>query len=228
MTETPPSFTDFVATLGHEMRSPMNGVLGFAQLLRDDGERNETEMKYLEQILFNAELQVRRVTNLIDLAQVEQDTLFFKSEPTALSDVLRFATESILDEAASRTVSVSFAAPDATLVGDVDRMRLLQILVDILNNAVRYARSGSTIAGQASPRDDGFIEININNEAEDPGDLNARMSWMSAYSRAAAQDENVGLGIPHAAALANLMGGSLHSRYEEGRLHVDLFVPMAP
>lgn len=228
MTETHPSFTDFVATLGHEMRSPMNGVLGFAQLLRDDGDRNETETKYLEQILFNAELQVRRVTNLIDLAQVEQGALFFKSEPTALSDVMRFATESILDEAASRTVSVSIAAPEKTLVAVVDRMRLLQILVDILNNAVRYARSGSTITGQASPRDDGFIEININNEADNPGDLNARTTWTSAYSRAVAQDENVGLGIPHAAALATLMDGSLHARYEDGRQHLDLFVPMAP
>lgn len=227
MTDNDPTFTDFVASLGHEMRSPMNGVLGFTQLLRDSGAHSETETKYLEQILFNAELEVRRITNLIDLAHVEQKALFLKSDPTPLADVIRFATESILDEASSRTVSVSIEAPDADIVADVDRMRLMQALIDLLNNAARYSSRGSTIHGHSVQRNDGYIEININNEADDPGNLAERATWRTALQRANQTDENVGLGIPHATALAEAMGGSLHLRYEDGRVHADLFVPMA-
>jgi len=227
MTDSPNNFTDLVASLGHEMRSPMNGVLGFAQLLREDGQRNETEMKYLDQILFNAELQVRRVTNLIDLAQIEKGSLHMKSDPTPLSDVLRFATETILDEAASRTVSVSIDAPEATTVADVDRMRLLQVLVDIMNNAVRFARSGSTIKGHSTRRDDGVVVIDINNETDDPGYLESRMTWQTALARSAQEDENVGLGLPHAAALLENMGGSLQLRYKQDRLYAEILVPAA-
>ncbi|MEQ9489814.1 MAG: HAMP domain-containing sensor histidine kinase [Alphaproteobacteria bacterium] len=227
MTEPPATFTDFVALLGHELRSPMNGVLGFAQLLRDDGERTETELKYLEQILFNAELQVRRVTNLIDLAQAEQGALYYKADPTPVSDVLRFAIETVLDEAASRSVSVKVAAPDSDLVADADRMRILQILVDILSNAVRFSKTGTTVEGGADLRDDGFIEITISNETDDPGDLNTRSDWKSAYARAVQNDENIGLGLPHATVLLSLMGGSLHTRYRDGRLQATLCIPAA-
>lgn len=227
MTEQAASFTDFVALLGHELRSPMNGVLGFAQLLRDDGERTQTELKYLEQILFNAELQVRRVTNLIDLAQAEQGALYYKSEPTPVADVMRFAIETILDEAASRSVSVKVAAPDTNLVADADRMRILQILVDILSNAIRFSNSGTTVEGGAVLRDDGFIEVTISNETDDPGDLSTRSDWKSAYTRAVQNDENIGLGLPHATVLLSLMGGSLHTRYSDGRLHAILCIPAA-
>ncbi len=227
MTDSPPTFADFVAQLGHELRSPMNGVLGFAQLLRDGSEHSETETKYLEQILFNAELQVRRVTNMIDLAQAEQGDLYFKADPTPVAEVLRFAIETILDEAASRTVSVSIAAPPSDMTAFVDRMRLLQILADILGNAVRFSATGSTVTGATVRRDDGFIEISISNETADPGDLASRLDWKSAYSRAMKSEESIGLGLPHAATLAVLMGGSLETRYADNHLQTIVRIPVS-
>ena len=135
----------FLAVLGHELRTPMNAILGWAQVLRN-GEPAVEEIRHgLEVIERNVRAQTRIIADLLDVSRIVAGKLSLDRRPTDLAGVIDTAVESVLPTARERGVAVEWSAPSQrpVVVGDAGRLR--QVVVNLLTNAVKFTPSAGRV-----------------------------------------------------------------------------------
>ncbi len=136
--------TEFLAFLSHEMRTPLQTILGRTELLQTGGAANETARRHGAAIETQGRLLLRLVTDLLDLGTLEAGKFQLRPHPFSLRLALAAVEDTIRAPAAAKQLGLEIAvAPDAPdhLVGDETRLR--QILGNILGNAVKYTNAGS-------------------------------------------------------------------------------------
>lgn len=134
--------TRFLATLGHEVRTPMTGVLGMSELLAST-ELDERQRSYTQSIRRAGEHLLRLVNDALDLARIEAGKLELQSQPLELQQLLDDVRGLMEPLAKRRGLGFQFdnAAPPRTrVVGDA--MRLRQILLNLLGNAIKFTSDG--------------------------------------------------------------------------------------
>ncbi|PSN19732.1 hypothetical protein C7271_05790 [filamentous cyanobacterium CCP5] len=128
---------DFLAVLSHELRSPLNPILGWSRLLRMGRlDRAKTE-KALETIERNAQLQAQLVDDLLDLARILRGKLHLESTVVSLAQVVESAVETVKMAAAAKAISLT-ADLDATIRVLGDAGRLQQIVWNLVSNAIKF------------------------------------------------------------------------------------------
>lgn len=225
--------TRFLATLGHEVRTPMTGVLGMSELLigtRLDGRQRS----YAEAIRRAGEHLMRLVNDALDLARIEAGKLDLVAQPFDLSALLDEVCD--LVEPLARARGLAFrrhfdAHTPRWLLGDAGRVR--QILLNLLGNAVKFTEEGS-IALQAAPIAGGGVRLVVSDTG--PG-LNEeqqahifRRFEQADGARTAARYGGSGLGLAICQELAMAMGGRIEIDSMPGQgtdFTVDLPLPPA-
>ncbi len=135
----------FVAMVSHELRTPLNAILGYSEMLRDGfyGPANEKQANAAERILSNSSRLLNIVSDLLDQALIEAGKLKFdyKSFPTReLTENLHSVMDKIArDKKLELTTRIDAAMPER-LVGDTHRLQ--QILINLVNNAVKFTEKG--------------------------------------------------------------------------------------
>jgi len=132
----------FLATMSHELRTPMNGVLGMAQLLRDS-QLSNSQQGYVDAIVSSGELLLSLINDVLDFSKIEAGRLELEVLPfdpraaiNSVADLLRFrATEKGL----ALLVDV---APEVPAVLRGDDMRLRQVLLNLVSNAIKFTAAG--------------------------------------------------------------------------------------
>jgi PAS domain S-box-containing protein len=129
---------EFLATLSHELRSPLNGILGWAQLLRRRHLDSETTSQGLETIERNAKAQVQLIDDLLDISRVIRGKLRLDVRPINLIPVIEAAIDAMRPAADAKEISLKWDVdPDAGLIsGDPDRLQ--QVLWNLLSNAIKF------------------------------------------------------------------------------------------
>ena len=135
--------TDFLASMSHEIRTPLNGIIGFTELLLDEQLRPE-QRRYLERIHFAGAALLTIVNDVLDFSKIEAGRIDLEFHPFSF-EALIDNTVSIVRRAARQKglkmrVILDPDIPDA-MMGDEARLR--QILLNLLNNAVKFTREGS-------------------------------------------------------------------------------------
>ena len=132
---------EFLATLSHELRTPMTAILGWARLLRDPAMREKNFERGIEAIDSSAKAQARLIDDLLDMNRILSGKLMIKPEPTDLRAVVQAAATAILPAANNRKIALALDldGPDAgtapiTLNGDPARLQ--QVVWNLLTNAV--------------------------------------------------------------------------------------------
>lgn len=150
---------EFLATLSHELRNPLNVVIGYAEILRrDDDQKPEFVIKAAETIRRNALAQAQLVSDLLDLSRLQMGKLSLNKKPSSLSTIIKDAIETVRHEASAKPVSLSIELDPEVMVVEGDPVRLGQIAWNLLNNAIKFTAAG----GQVSVRlikDDGQAVI---------------------------------------------------------------------
>jgi signal transduction histidine kinase len=131
----------FIANVSHELRNPLNAILGFADLLLQDGTLSAKQRQYIEGIAVASDAMRRMASDLTDLSGIENGTLFLSMEDVDLHE---------LAEEIMKMFGPATAAAGMKLKFDIhvehpiraDSRRLRQILVNLIDNAIRYARTG--------------------------------------------------------------------------------------
>lgn len=135
--------TEFLAFLSHEMRTPLQTILGRTELLRSDGSANAAAHRHAAAIETQGRLLLRLVTDLLDLGTLEAGKFRLCHEPFSLRQALAAVEDTIRPAAAARnlgfTTEISGDVPDR-VIGDEARLR--QILGNLLGNAVKYTERG--------------------------------------------------------------------------------------
>jgi PAS domain S-box-containing protein len=145
---------EFLATLSHELRNPLNVILGYSELLlrMPEIERSPRLAQMAEALRRNAQSQSQLINDLLDLSRLQRGKISLNQETVSLAAIIDSAVETVRADASSKGIDIRMNDNDHLLLVDGDRLRLQQIAWNVLNNAVKFTPHG------------GSIDINLKNE----------------------------------------------------------------
>ncbi|MGH2862661.1 MAG: ATP-binding protein [Solirubrobacteraceae bacterium] len=207
----------FLSRVSHELRTPLNAILGFGQLLeRDLVEQGEQET--LGHMLGAGRHLLAIVDDLLDLSRIESGELRLSLEPVQLSDVLAEAKSLISPAATIAAVGVRQRPVNVDLYVRADRQRLVQVLLNLVSNAVKYNRRGGNVVISAGRTEASMVRIEVSDTGTGVSQdaitrLFTPFERLDAASRGI---EGTGLGLALARGLVEAMGGELSLSSEAG------------
>jgi PAS domain S-box-containing protein len=138
---------EFLATLSHELRNPLNVILGYAEvLLRSEEAKKSSFVSRAAEILKrNALAQSQLVRDLLDLSRLHMGKLTLNRETICLTGAIQNAVETVRDEANEKGVEIRIDMPDDMVFVDADSLRMEQIVWNLLNNAVKFTPPGGSV-----------------------------------------------------------------------------------
>jgi two-component system phosphate regulon sensor histidine kinase PhoR len=154
--------TDFVANVTHEIRTPLTAIIGFAETLQQGAFENpETARKFLRTIRENAERLNRLVDDLLTLSGLELGEEKLHLEGVRIEDALDQVLAVVEARAAEKVLTIRKEFAGELPLIRADRDRLAQILINILDNAIKFTPVGGTIAITASPGEEECLTVRI-------------------------------------------------------------------
>ena len=221
---------DFLANLSHELKTPLTSLIGFSQALVDGSLKSEADRTRAATIVHEeSERVLRMAQELLDLARVEAGSMVLNITAVDLGGQLQQELEIVRPRGDARQLVIFLNVPAGIPPIAADPERLHQVLDNLLDNAVKYAPSGSTVSVAASVVG-GAVETVVSNPAgphrPDPERMFERF-YRADPSRSGAAG-GVGLGLAISRELALAMGGRLWADDDgTGNLRVHLALPMA-
>ena len=148
--------TDLVSNVSHELRTPLTAIKGLVETLRDGavddlGARD----KFLASIEGETDRLIRLVNDLLILSRADSQVLTLRRERFNLVDLARASADELAASAAAHRVSLVVAGDATQVYADADRIR--QVLVNLLDNAIRYSPSGETVRVNISSATEGVV-----------------------------------------------------------------------
>jgi signal transduction histidine kinase len=136
--------TDFVSVVSHEFRTPLTGIQGFSELMRDE-DLTVAEMKeYAGDINKDAQRLNRMITEMLDLDRMESGRMTLNRERADVNAIVAEAAGRLASSAARHPIDLNLD-PDLPLI-EIDRDKIAQVLLNLLSNAVKYSPNGGPIA----------------------------------------------------------------------------------
>jgi signal transduction histidine kinase/CheY-like chemotaxis protein len=210
------SKTTFLSNMSHEMRTPLNSIIGFSSLAEDDTLPPKTS-EYLGKISAGAELLLQIVNDLLDISKIEAGKMELESISFDLHDIFAQCQSVIMPKAAEKGISLyCYAEPliGKKLLGDP--VKLHQTLINILSNAIKFTNAG-TVTLLASIQSAGKDEVAIYFEIKDSGIgmepeqvTKIFEPFIQADSSITRKYGGTGLGLTITRNLINIMGGELN------------------
>ena len=206
--------SEFVAALNHELRTPLQAITGFTELLRTLDLPPDRRQAALEHIGAATEHVLAMVDDLLDIAKIEADALPIRLEPVELSGLIDEVLALLAPLAAEHAVTLRSAVPagrDAVLA---DRRRLRQVLINLVTNGVRYNRAGGWVEVGAAESGRSAVTVAVRDSGRGiPAAMMSRL--FTPFDRLGGErsaEPGAGLGLVVARALTQAMGGALEIR----------------
>jgi len=153
---------DFVANVTHEIKTPLTAILGFVETLQEGAiEDRETAKKFLATIARHAERLDRLVEDLLTISNAELGEIHFSFESVALSGIAQSVLHMIQQKAGEKKIEITSAVPEDLPLIRADRDRLSQVLINILDNAVKFTAGGGTVSLSAAPAAGNEVVVKI-------------------------------------------------------------------
>jgi signal transduction histidine kinase len=207
----------FLARMSHELRTPLNGVLGFAQALAPalpPAQRERAQM--LER---GGRHLMALVNDSLDLAAVEAGKLSIQPESMALRSVLDEAMDLVRPPAEARRIRLlSDIAPGLPAQIDADPLRLRQVLLNLLGNAVKFGGERTEVWLHARPTRGSWLRLEVQDQGPGIPASKAHQLFQEFTQLQRGKTCGTGLGLAVSRAMVTLMGGHIgHSPAPDGR-----------
>jgi len=204
---------ELLATLSHELRNPLNAILGWATVLTRRGDLPEPVTQGLQAIERNSRLQARMIADVLDFAAVSAGQGRLVMETIDPYSVVRAALEGVAAAARDAGVSVEASFDAASLRIAADAARLQQIVGSLLSNAVKFSERGKAVRLAAERSGDCFrLVVSDRGKGIDPEFLPGIFEPFGRQGAATPRAHSgLGLGMASAKQLAELHSGSLRA-----------------
>lgn len=133
--------TTFISNISHEVRTPLNAIVGFSELLADDSCSEDEKVEFANTITINSELLLNLVNDVLDLSRLEAGNLTFNIKPVDLIACCQEAMSAI-DRRVAEEVRLTFTPCETPYLLHTDPFRLQQLLVNLLTNAAKFTEQG--------------------------------------------------------------------------------------
>jgi PAS domain S-box-containing protein len=202
---------EFLATLSHELRNPLNVVIGYAEILRrsDESQSHAFVVKAADTIRRNALAQAQLVSDLLDLSRLQMGKVALNQQPVSLSTIITDAIETVRTEATAKRIALNINLDPEILVIEGDPVRLGQVAWNLLNNAVKFtAVDGEVKIALTRDGDDARLTIEDNGQGISPEFLpHVFQIFRQADASSARRQGGMGIGLALVKQLAELHGG---------------------
>ena len=212
--------SDFISMAAHELRTPMSSITGYVDLLMLGmlGPVNEQQTEFLQVVKDNTQRLMTLVNDLLDVSQIEDNTLRLTMESLSMSEIVSEAATTFQHQIASKQQQLVIQVPSnlPTVLGDRDR--IVQVVTNLLSNAHKYSPSGAKIE-IVGRRRDGQVEIDVVDAGigiapEDQKQLFTR--FFRAPNAVSTREDGTGLGLAICLEIVERHGGEIQVQSELG------------
>jgi signal transduction histidine kinase len=188
---------EFINIAAHELRTPTQAILGYSELLQDDSGEHTADM--LKALTRNAYRLQRLITDILDIARIESGTLILEIESVNLTDLITTAIGDAKNQVkiSGKSIEISYfhkqiqdAQQKKDLIVDADKDRILQVLSNLLSNALKFTKEGSIAVTTEKVENEVIVKV------EDSGSGIDREIFPNLFERCVSKSEKgTGLGL---------------------------------
>jgi PAS domain S-box-containing protein len=204
--------SDFLSSMSHELRSPLNAILGFAQLMESASPvPTAAQAESIAQILQAGWHLLKLINEILDLAVIESGKVSLSTEPVSLSEVISECQAMMEPQAQQSGIRMTFPRFDNPTFVRADRTRLKQILINLLSNAIKYNQEQGRVAVDCTVNAPERIRISVKDTGAglSPEKLAQLFQPFNRLGQEAGGVAGTGIGLVVTKRLAELMGGAL-------------------
>ncbi len=203
--------SDFLSSMSHELRSPLNAILGFAQLMSSETPPpTQKQSAQIDPILRAGWYLLDLINEILDLAQVESGKLALSLEPTSLAEVMTECRAMIEPQGQKRGIRMTFPDFETACFVNADRTRLKQVLLNLLSNAVKYNRAEGTVRVEFAVEAERIrISVRDSGAGLGPEMLEQLFQSFNRLGRESTTEEGTGIGLVMSKRLVEMMGGTI-------------------
>ncbi len=204
--------TDFLSNMTHELRSPLNAILGFAQMMEmTQPAPSPAQTTHIKQILRAGWYLLDLIGEILDLSSIESGQLKLALEPVPLAEALEHSHTGMAETAHKKGIGLQFGQVNAALQVYADRTRLQQVMSHLLSNAIKYNRTGGAVDVICSVEPQQRLRICVRDTGYGLSDdkIAHLFQPFNRLGRETNAEEGTGVGLALSKRLVELMGGSI-------------------
>ena len=204
--------SEFLSSMSHELRSPLNAILGFAQLMESDSPPpTPAQGESIARILQAGWHLLKLINEILDLAVIESGKVSLSPESVSLSEVMSECQAMMEPQAQKRGIKMAFSRFDKPIFVKADRTRLKQIVINLLSNAIKYNKENGIVEVNCTETRPKRIRISVSDTGEglSPEKLGQLFQPFNRLGQEAGGVAGTGIGLVVTKRLAELMDGVL-------------------
>jgi PAS domain S-box-containing protein len=202
--------SDFLSSMSHELRSPLNAILGFAQLMESASPPpTASQTKSLAQILQAGWYLLKLINEVLDLAVIESGKVSLSTEAVSLSELMSECQAMMEPQAQEHGISMTFPQFDTPVYVSADRTRLKQIIINLVSNAIKYNKKQGTVVVDCTVNVPARARLSVRDTGMGlvPEKMAKLFTPFNRLGQEAGSVAGTGIGLVVSKRLAELMGG---------------------
>jgi PAS domain S-box-containing protein len=212
--------SEFLASMSHELRTPLHTIVGFAELLAEEleGPLNQKQHRFVNNIHQDSLHLLALINDILDISKIESGRLELHCEAFDIASVLEDTVSSLRPQGVAKSIRIetNLLKPQAIFA---DRLRIKQILYNLLNNALKFTPAGGRVQVGAAMRD-GFLEVSVSDTGVGiPQDQHEAVfdKFYQVGTTTKGVREGTGLGLAITKALVEEHGGRIWVESQPGK-----------
>lgn len=216
--------TIFLSNMSHEIRTPMNAIVGFNNIVLNDPTISDKTRNYLTKSEASAEHLLQLINDILDMSRIESGKMVIKNEEFSFKDVVEYVNSTFSAQCRDNELEYVYQSDNQMAdhyIGDA--MKLRQVLINILGNAVKFTEKGGQVSLSISKESELEDKDNLYFVIKDTG-IGISKEFLPHIFESFAQENtsttnkygSSGLGLPITKNIIEMMGGSIHVDSEKG------------
>jgi signal transduction histidine kinase len=211
--------THFIATISHELKTPLAASDFSLKLLEDEriGRLTGEQQELVESLKQDNQRMIKIVSELLNLSQVESGNIQLQPRPIAPAQVVQYALDTVQKQAARQQVQIQTNLPEQLPAIQADVEKTAWVLVNLLTNAIRYSPAGSVVQLAVTSTDNNTLTFSVQDQGQGIAPAFREKIFERFYQVPGASQKSSGLGLAIAREFIEAQGGSIGVESEEGK-----------